>query len=257
MSSKLIKALASSHEETRDEAIESVGQYVQTNGEKLTSLDLEKLWKGLYYAVWFSDGAENQQNLCEQLSIIFNNNSMSLRTWTQAQKAFWNILIKEWASIDQWRMDKYYLLIRRMLRGNFRYLAKKDWNSKVLKQFNDIIKEPLGLNKNMAISYHLCDIYMEELKRNSTGGNEPEQSEPEQPEQSEEQSESESESESDETSIPESVLQPFQDLMKTSKSKTLKAKITEEVLDNPITKKWWGTEETPEEEDEEDEWHGF
>lgn len=257
MSSKLIKALASAHEETRDEAIQSVDQYVQANGQKLNKLDLEKLWKGLYYAVWFSDGAENQQNLCEDLSRIFNGTNTNVKVWSQYQEAFWKILIKEWASIDQWRMDKYYLLIRRILRGNFKYSQSKNWNAKVVDLFNDMIKEPLGLNKNMAIPYHLCDIYVDELVRVDKGIT----GEQEQQDQ-QDQEQNDDDDDDHDTNIPEQILQPFKELMKTSKSKTLKKKITEEVLDNPVVKGWWGPEESEKEEgddddDEDDEWHGF
>lgn len=303
MSSKLIKALASAHEDARDEAVKSVSDYVHINGSKLSKLDLEKLWKGLYFAVWFSDGAQNQLSLIEDLSRIFNatDDKTSVKVWTQYQEAFWKIIIKEWANIDQWRMDKYYLLIRRMVRGNFRYLQSKNWNPKVIESFNHVIRSPLELNKNMAIPYHLCDIYMEELDRverrvaddalsmdldldldlDLDSDSDSDRSDLDlenikgKPEVSRKTLDQELENELDnefddnvdtnadtkadsEVDIPELVIQPFKDLMHTTKSKTLKAKITEEVLQSPISKKWWGQEEeVDEEEDEDEEWHGF
>ncbi|EGV63858.1 nucleolar protein [Yamadazyma tenuis ATCC 10573] len=228
MSSKLVKALASTHEETRQEAVESLEKYISVNGFKLTLIQVEKLWKGLYYSMWLCDGPENQQDLSENLARIFNNSGVKTKDWVKYNEAFWVIIIKEWAGIDQWRMDKYYMLIRRILRYNFTYLNNNNWDKKLIDEFNSFMKRPLTLNKNMAIPYHLCDIYLDELEEFGDD-------------------------------IPEQIVQLFKELSKSAKLRTYRDKIKEDVLEDPRSKKWWfgEDEDDSEQDDDEEEWTGF
>lgn len=260
MSSKLVKALASTHEETREEAIDSVDKYILINGEKLSQMDVQKLWKGLYYSMWLCDGGENQVNLSENLARIFNNSQVKVDDWVKYNEAFWTVIIKEWSSIDQWRMDKYYLLIRRFLRANFKYLRNHNWDKKYIEKFNKFMKTPLGLNSNMAIAYHLCDIFLDELENLNT-------SNPDEADDDEEQDEENDDDDDDVEDIdaPELIVKLFKDFSKSHKLKTYREKIKEDILQDPRAKKWWFGEDEDEQDDdekddddeEEEEWTGF
>lgn len=256
MSSKLVKALASTHEETREEAIDSIDKYILINGGKLSQMDVQKLWKGLYYSMWLCDGGENQVNLSENLARIFNSSQVKVDDWVKYNDAFWAVIIKEWSNIDQWRMDKYYLLIRRFLRANFKYLRNNNWDKKYIEKFNKFMKTPLGLNKNMAIAYHLCDIYLDELENLNS-------SNPDEDDEQEEEEEEEEEEEVKDIDTPELIVQLFKDFSKSHKLKTYREKIKEDILQDTRAKKWWFGEDEDEleqdqEDDEgEDEWTGF
>lgn len=227
--SKLIKALASTQEETRDEALESLETYISHNITRFSKLDLQKLWKGVYYAVWLCDGGENQDHLTSQIGSIINKTHYKLADWIRINDTFWDIIIKEWENIDQWRMDKYYLLIRRVLNHNFKYLHNKNWDNKAIKQFNTMMLKPLNITKNYAIPYHLCDVYLDELELFDD--------------------------------VPQLILDSFKKVQNESKLKTLRQKIKEDVLDESRAQKRWHinniSDDENSEEDEEEEWTGF
>lgn len=226
--SKLSKNLASTHEPTREEALIALDQYITSNLNRLTEIELGKVWKGIWYAMWLCDGGENQNNLTEQLAKICNKNEYSVKNWIKINETFWMIVIREWQTLDKWRVDKYYLLLRKVLRFNFRYLNFKNWDRKVIVEFNKMIKKPINLKKNLAVAYHLCDIYLSELEEYSD-------------------------------SAPEFIIDVFKQVKNETNLKTLKGKIDEEVLNDERVKQWWGEEdeEEEEEEDDEEEWTGF
>lgn len=76
-------------------------------------------------------------------------------------------MIKEWSSIDQWRIDKYYLLIRRVLRHNFKYLKLHQWDETLVNDWVDVMRRTIlsgDAKVPVALPYHLCDIYLDELQ---------------------------------------------------------------------------------------------
>lgn len=87
----------------------------------LTTLDVLKLWKGLFYALWMCDRPLPQQQLCADLSSglllggVFpeNDDGAVVRAWL---RGFWATMAREWTTgIDVLRMEKFLLLVRRML----------------------------------------------------------------------------------------------------------------------------------------------
>lgn len=237
--SNFVKNLASSDEESRDKALESLTEFLKATAEKQSLLELEKLWKGLYFAMWYCDGGENQERLSENLGQLFNG-GVSRKAWPKFLKAFYTIIIRQWYDIDQWRLDKYYLLIRRVVRNSFRYLKANHWDKKLVNSYNDLMRELPLSGKNtisFAIPYHLCDIYLDELEL-ILGDD------------------------IDDAPI-EMIIEPFKIISKEAQLKTLRQKCKEDVLDDARLKVWLGEEEEEqsdnnnEEDDEEDEWKGF
>lgn len=165
--SEFVKQLASNQRPVREKALASLKKYlVSKSSSKLSLLDMEKLWKGLYYSMWFCDRPKTQERLAEDLGSLFSQDITSLQ-FIKFTKSFWIIMIKEWPSIDQWRIDKYYLLIRRVLRHNFQYLLNNSWNNQLIDDFISCLDETvLSGDKSipMALPYHLCDIYLDELE---------------------------------------------------------------------------------------------
>lgn len=57
--------------------------------------------------------------------------------------------------------------MRHMVRKTLGYLSSKKWDQKLIKEFNKLLMElPLNINEPKipdGVSYHLTDIYLEEL----------------------------------------------------------------------------------------------
>lgn len=86
--------------------------------------------------------------------------------------------MREWNGIDRHRMDKFYLLCRRILAASFKYLKQIGYDQDILEQFNSIMsgtKKELFAHKEMAplapgdvkshgVRYHVISIYLDELQ---------------------------------------------------------------------------------------------
>lgn len=69
-----------------------------------------RLWKGLFYSMWMSDKPLIQEKLAEDIASTVNcfcNAHMSIKFFG----AFLKTMNLEWFGIDQWRMDKFMMVI--------------------------------------------------------------------------------------------------------------------------------------------------
>lgn len=273
--SSFVKKLASNDRPTRDAALEALRKFLSSKSTKSMSLlDMEKLWKGLYFSMWFCDRPKAQERLAENLGSLYSQVILK-DDFAKFVEAFWSIMIKEWPSIDQWRIDKYYLLIRRVVRHNFQFMQSTEWDSEILQKWLDVMNRTvLSGDKSVpvALPYHLCDIWVEELERVLFE------------DLKDLQLELDELSKEDEDYITKylellkrkveialeapitELISPFTRLNKEALLKTLREKCKEDVLDDERLKDWGSVEGDEEEEEEEDdddedaseeEWTGF
>lgn len=69
------------------------------------------LWKGLFFCMWMSDKPLTQEKLAESLASLlhsFDKKDVSIRFYG----AFLKIMGKEWFGIDQWRIDKFMMVMK-------------------------------------------------------------------------------------------------------------------------------------------------
>lgn len=114
--------------------------------------------------MWMADRPAPQQRLANELAALAESlpEASCRPTWFAA---FWDVLGQQWSSIDKLRMDKFLLLVRRVLAVQLRYaIAGEGEVEEGLKQWpfeeeGDLRKVPLGLR------LHLLDIWVDELER--------------------------------------------------------------------------------------------
>ncbi|KAH6631420.1 nucleolar protein,Nop52-domain-containing protein [Chaetomium tenue] len=119
-----IKNLASSDRKIRTSALASLHAFLSARqvASALTPLDVLKLWKGLFYALWMCDRAIPQQNLCAELAdLIYVLPREAVVPW---MRGFWATMAREWTSIDVLRMEKFLLLVRRVVGAGFKWMRK-------------------------------------------------------------------------------------------------------------------------------------
>ncbi|KAM7207140.1 Nucleolar protein,Nop52 domain containing protein [Naviculisporaceae sp. PSN 640] len=117
-----IKNLASSDRKTRTSALASLQHFLSARqvSEALKPLDILKLWKGLFFALWMCDRPIPQQNLCNELAdLIYILPRQAVVPWL---RGFWSTMSREWTGIDVLRMEKFLLLVRRMVGASFRWM---------------------------------------------------------------------------------------------------------------------------------------
>lgn len=166
-SNAFVKKLAHNDASVRESSFQALCAFLSSKTlSKLDHLEMKKIWKGLYFSMWFCDKPIPQQNLAGNLGKLFSEviPSDSLQTFHQA---FWAVLLKEWHSIDKWRLDKYLMLVRRVLRHLLFRLAAEDWPQAKIDEFLLVLKEyPLCNDSRFpqSLAYHVCDIFLDEIE---------------------------------------------------------------------------------------------
>ncbi|XP_029039825.2 ribosomal RNA processing protein 1 homolog isoform X2 [Osmia bicornis bicornis] len=134
-----------------------------------TKLDFMRLWKGLFYCMWMSDKPLIQEELAESLSKLvhcFNSKDVVLLYTTCALET----LGIEWIGIDQYRLDKFSMLARRVIRQTFQMCKNQNWDMEWIKDISEIIENCL-INPQVCIGFnmHLTEVFLEELAKISEG----------------------------------------------------------------------------------------
>ncbi|KAK0678558.1 RRP1B protein, partial [Pygoscelis papua] len=129
--------------------------------------ELLKIWKGLFYCMWMQDKPLLQEELADNISqlihVIQNTEARNLFIQT-----FWQTMNREWNGIDNLRLDKYYMLMRMILRQSFEVLKRNEWDESLIELFLQLLmKEVMDPDSNAptGIKLHFIDIYLDELAK--------------------------------------------------------------------------------------------
>lgn len=274
-----MKQLASNTRTVREEALDSLKKYLTTKQFKENKqASFDKLWKGLYYAMWFSDRPRPQQRLANslgELHVLYfdkadnqkSNGELTLndRAFLKFSKAFWRVICLEWYGIDHHRLDKYLLLVRRVLAHQLRYLQLREWDEEVVSNYIRAVlrKLPLSGDKKVynGIPFHIIDIFVDEWEKLILHNGEDED---EEDDEKTNQEDEEAKLQEECARIAETPLAQFVEIFEDLASninniKSLRDKIKEDIFKDERLKKWGvlETQEADAADEEEEEWTGF
>lgn len=163
-----IRNLASSDRKLRVAALESLQTFLASRSS-LAEADAQKLWKGLFYALWMTDRPVPQQRLAADLAgLLFRLQPACAVPWL---RGFWAVVGAQWTGIDVLRLEKFLLLVRRVFAAHVRLArehayagAEVDAVVAVLADYpfeteGDLRKVPVG------IRLHALDMWVDELER--------------------------------------------------------------------------------------------
>ncbi|SPP85767.1 ribosomal RNA processing protein 1 homolog [Drosophila guanche] len=171
---KIVRALACNDLTKRNRQMRKLRKFFELRANttfSFTEDDFMRIWKGLYYNMWMSDKPLVQEELAEQLAQLVDsfggNTDCSLLYFS----AFMRTMCQEWFGIDQWRMDKFLMLVRRMLRYILRLLKAKKWSSELIDSFNTSMLQSVLAEqpKSRGLTMHYLDIFFEELAKAANG----------------------------------------------------------------------------------------
>ncbi|XP_014111197.1 PREDICTED: ribosomal RNA processing protein 1 homolog B [Pseudopodoces humilis] len=163
--------LAANEKRIRDRALKKLRGYIGVRTQRpaggFSQEEMLKIWKGLFYCMWMQDKPLLQEELAaniSQLIHMFQN--------TEAQhlfiQTFWQTMNREWNGIDNLRLDKYYMLMRLILRQSFEVLKRNEWDEGVVEPLLQLLmKEVMDPDSNSptGIKFHFIDIYLDELAK--------------------------------------------------------------------------------------------
>ncbi|KAF5284637.1 hypothetical protein FQR65_LT13468 [Abscondita terminalis] len=168
---KLIRALSGNQKKIREQALRNLKDWMQLRNSKIPfSLDdFTRIWKGLFCSMWMSDKPLVQERCAEDIAhLIHQLPEASALLFFRAGLELMSI---EWVGIDQWRLDKFLMFVRRLLRQVFVFLRKYNWKVKLVHTFSWTLSETLLSKKSkcLGLTMHLSEIFLEELAKVSKG----------------------------------------------------------------------------------------
>ncbi|XP_043640684.1 ribosomal RNA processing protein 1 homolog [Drosophila teissieri] len=171
---KIIRALACNDVVERNRQIRILRKWFKARAGSsfpFNEDDFMRIWKGLYYTMWMSDKPLVQEELAEQLAQMVDsfggNTACSLAYFS----AFMRTMCQEYFGIDQWRMDKFLMLTRRMVRYLLRLLKQNNWESDLIDAFNSSMQLSVLSEqpKSRGMTMHYLDVFFEELAKAADG----------------------------------------------------------------------------------------
>lgn len=169
---KFVRLLSCNDKRIRDKVLKSLKKWLIVRSQssfEFIEEDFMRLWKGLFYCMWMADKPLNQEELAESLSkIIHCFNSMPLVLLYI--KSTLKTLAIEWFGIDQYRLDKFAMLVRRIIRQIFKICHDKNWDMEWVEGLMKILQEILIEPKYcLGFKMHVTELYWEEIAKISNG----------------------------------------------------------------------------------------
>uniref|UniRef100_A0A8R1I9Y2 Reverse transcriptase domain-containing protein n=1 Tax=Caenorhabditis japonica TaxID=281687 RepID=A0A8R1I9Y2_CAEJA len=159
--------LASGEPATRQRALRVLHDWIREQSTKkpFEDSDLMRLCKGLHYVMWMQDKMLLQEELADRIGgliNIFTSEAEKIRFFG----CFFKSLSKEWPHIDRWRMDKFLMEVRRMVRSTFTHLASLKWKKEIRDEYWNVLEETVcstDTSFSEALKFHFASVLLDEL----------------------------------------------------------------------------------------------
>ncbi|MCJ1446862.1 MAG: hypothetical protein MMC23_007369 [Stictis urceolatum] len=174
-----MKQLVDSDRKVRDKALDTLRLYL-TSGRQFTDLELMKLWRGLFYCMYHTPPPRAHAALSASLTTLLLSLPSSLSI--PFQRAFWRTHATLYPTLDQHRLDKFLLLMRRYVGGGMQFLAQQGWRDGANGEEEGTVEEWLGLMAEEGagplslgwegegkvvvgdgVRYHVLDVWVDEM----------------------------------------------------------------------------------------------
>ncbi|KAG2575356.1 hypothetical protein PVAP13_7KG416100 [Panicum virgatum] len=123
-----------------------LSNFLPVSAPRLSTADLLKLWKGLFFFFWHADKPLYQSSVATRLASAVSA-APSPADGAAFLAAYLTTLRREWAHIDVHRLDKFYLLNRRFLHHAFLLLISNSFAPDV----------------TSGLGYHVAEAFLDEL----------------------------------------------------------------------------------------------
>lgn len=135
---KLTMALGSCTKTTRENGFIFLMRALNHPRESY-KLDFVKFWKGLYIFYWHSEVALSRVNIIDLISAQnLVSTAIEKKVFIQS---FSELICREWFRIDKLRLEKFMLLVRKLIRYMIIDLSRKNWSTKAISSNLMIIME--------------------------------------------------------------------------------------------------------------------
>lgn len=139
-----------------------------------TDKDCLRIWKGLFFSMWMSDKPLPQESLATKIAALLHSFDQ-IESCLQFYAMFLKTMALEWNGIDQWRIDKFMMLVRKVTREMLSIIQSKDWDGEIISKFATQLNETvLSEGTPRGLFMHFVELFFEEVGKVSNGDIEPE-----------------------------------------------------------------------------------
>ncbi|XP_054257200.1 ribosomal RNA processing protein 1 homolog A-like [Macrosteles quadrilineatus] len=164
------KVLACNDKRLRDRGVRRLKKWFMARSQgsmDFTKDDFMRIWKGLFYCMWMSDKPLVQEDLAEEISKLIHSFA-NFKASLLFIETFFSSLSIEWFGIDQLRLDKYLMLVRRFIRQSLELVARSGWRDSEVKQLTHVYHQTLT-SAPMGLNMHIIEVFCEELAKVGKG----------------------------------------------------------------------------------------
>ena len=165
------RQLASGDKGVRDATFAALSKWLGARAD-VPLLDMKKIWKGLFYAMWHADGWDVQEELAEQIAGLVH--ALRHKVALMYLGVFYITARREWVGIDRHRMDKYLRLVRRVTSHALRYCANRDWRADVVQDIAAVFEKAALVSGtkgmvDVGLRLHISELFIGELRKVAAG----------------------------------------------------------------------------------------
>ncbi|XP_057839792.1 uncharacterized protein LOC131049743 isoform X1 [Cryptomeria japonica] len=162
---KCAKKLGHENKQTRARAIALLKSWLAAQ-EIVKEEDMKKIWKGLFFCFCHAKNHRVQEDLIENFVSLLENLDLNLSQ--QYFTVFLMTLRQEWPGISDLQLDKFYHLLKQLLRHMFIVLNMSCWDPELVQSFMKNLIEQTFLTTEKCLShgvnFYIADIYLNELE---------------------------------------------------------------------------------------------
>lgn len=164
----LARRLAHTEKSVRDAAFALISHWLlsfESKDADKDRIEMLKMWKALFYCVWMSDKPAVQNELVTNLAQMLRGMTGTADLRNRATlfvDCFFVTMNREWAGLDRYRLDKYLLLIRRVLHEMFKFCEVAKWQTSIVTGVASVLTTAMQARPN-GIRLHLADIFIDEM----------------------------------------------------------------------------------------------
>mmetsp|Transcript_59227 Transcript_59227/g.118854 ORF Transcript_59227/g.118854 Transcript_59227/m.118854 type:complete len:460 (+) Transcript_59227:143-1522(+) len=165
---KFARKLASGESRKRKQAIAGLQAWLRGRSAAspqgvLPELELRKLWRGLFFCMWLADKAPVQNELAQKIAGLVHcfKNAQGVHSWL----LICGMTIRgEWGRLDKYRLDKFYILLRIVVRESFVWLRNVSWDEESVGIVGAAMDEAFFAHPQPnGIRLHIADLFLDEL----------------------------------------------------------------------------------------------
>lgn len=153
----LVQRLANSQDaDVRNRAMGTMREYLR---DDLDELAMRKLWRAIFFAMWLCDLAPVQHELAERVASLIQSFS-ALEAACRWIGAFCTTILSEWDKLDKYRVDKFYVLLRLVIRNVLIWGA---WSQERLAALSATLDDGILSRSPNGPRLHACDVLLDEI----------------------------------------------------------------------------------------------